>query len=344
MVHAQSVRVYCVSLTALSIPRLLFDLETTRINGRLPLEIDDPHMTGFSGQKFDFTGEEGAWYALVSEPPSLHLNIRVTVPVPSMPETTYITGFALLTTDDVGLNHSIVVTAKEPHNMETACPVEVFPCLADGSLTVLLDGVEALAAPGTVSLASGFDITAVNTPGECRSLGFTTYREKKKQQHAAFWAKKERGDAQDSRNLRAPLSMGEWILTDPTAANNAGCTEYIAHSAVVAGGLFTHQSEHSIFRIVTPAAKIRLSHGSLYEPVKRDPTDTISLPGHVSWQMNLAIDQIDVSHDAKGILGETVVPTRDADGNKIMHGVKCIRGMPEDCKFRARTLENRVFC
>ncbi|CAM9145362.1 unnamed protein product [Ectocarpus sp. 6 AP-2014] len=31
----------------------------------------DPHMTGFRGQKFDFTGVDGEWYCLVSDRPSI---------------------------------------------------------------------------------------------------------------------------------------------------------------------------------------------------------------------------------------------------------------------------------
>lgn len=297
-------------------------------------------MTGFSGQKFDFTGEDGAWYALISDPPSLQLNMRVTVPFPSLPEITYITGFALLTTDDVGFHHSIVVTTNEPHNLETACPVGVSPCLANGSLTVLLDGEEALVAPGTVSLAPGIDITVVNTPGECRPFGFARHWEKKKQDNAALGASMEQENAQERRMLSTRLSMGEWILADPTVTNMADCTDYVAHSAVVDGGLFAHQSEHSSFRIATPAANIRLSHGKEYEFIMRD--STIDLPNHVTWQMNIAIDDIDAGLDAKGILGETVVPTRDASGNRIMHGVECIRGVQADCKYRQRTLENRL--
>ena len=71
-------------------------------------------MTGFFGQKFDFTGNDNGWYALISDPPTMQINMRVTVPVPSVPETTYITGFSVLTTDDDGLDHSIVVAAKTP--------------------------------------------------------------------------------------------------------------------------------------------------------------------------------------------------------------------------------------
>lgn len=38
----------------------------------------DPHMVGFHGQKFDFTGQDGVWYALISSLPSTHINMRGT--------------------------------------------------------------------------------------------------------------------------------------------------------------------------------------------------------------------------------------------------------------------------
>lgn len=96
-------------------------------------------MTGFHGQKFDFTGEDGDWYALISDLPSMHLNMRVTSPVPSLPEITYITGLSLITTDADGFDHSVVISVKDPHSTECTCSVDHSPCLADGSLSVLLD-------------------------------------------------------------------------------------------------------------------------------------------------------------------------------------------------------------
>lgn len=48
-------------------------------------------MTGFLGQKFDFTGEDGGWYALIADE-DLHVNMRVSTAVADLPEITYITG------------------------------------------------------------------------------------------------------------------------------------------------------------------------------------------------------------------------------------------------------------
>ncbi|CAM9500523.1 unnamed protein product [Ectocarpus sp. 8 AP-2014] len=275
-------------------------------------------MTGFLGQKFDFTGEDGGYYALISDFPNMHMNMRVTSPVPSLPEITYITGLSLLTTDANGEIHSIVIEVKNPHDIESACPAGVSPCLADGSLKVTLDGKEELSAAGSVALADDVTVTAVNLPGACRSFGFEHY-----------WERKKLENARHGRHL-GEQSMGDWLLGDPTATNMDECTEYVAQAEGQAGGLFTHQSEHASFQIVTPTATVRLSHGRLHQIATRDPTGRFDLPDHITWQMNMGIDHNDVSYSATGILGETSTPTKDAYGQDIMSGMEAIRGSEED--------------
>ncbi|CAM9631382.1 unnamed protein product [Ectocarpus fasciculatus] len=276
-------------------------------------------MTGILGQKFDFTGEDGGWYSLVADGGNFNINMRVTSPVADLPEITYITGLSVLTTDADGFDHSIVIEVVDPHDLDSSCPAGVSPCLADGALRVLLDGEEKLLAPGTVSLAPDVEISAANLPGACRSFGFEKYWELKKLEYASY-----------GRRLNDRPSMGEWILGDPTATNLDECVEYVARAEAEEGGVFAHQSEHASFQIVTPKATIRLSHGRLHQVAMRDPTDQYDLPDHLTWQMNMAVDHNQMSRDAKGILGETFVPTLDADGNPIMTGMEAIRGEQED--------------
>jgi len=128
-------------------------------------------MTGFLGQKFDFTGEDGGWYCLIKDS-NMQVSMRVTSPVPSLPEITYITGLAVRTADADGFDHQVVVEVKDPHHLESSCPSGVSPCLADGSLSVTVDGEEALLAPGTISLGENVELSAANLPGSCRSFGF----------------------------------------------------------------------------------------------------------------------------------------------------------------------------
>lgn len=49
--------------------------------------------------------------------------------------------------------------------------------------------------------------------------------------------------------------------------------------------------------------------------------------------MNVAIDHHDMSINAMGILGETLVPTVNANGSPIMQGISAIRGTQEDCEY-----------
>ncbi|CAM9189371.1 unnamed protein product [Ectocarpus sp. 12 AP-2014] len=160
-------------------------------------------------------------------------------------------------------------------------------------------------------------VSAVNLPGACRSFGFEKYWERKKLEYA---------QAGDRRLSDKDQDMGDWILGDPTATNMAECTEYVARQ--VAGGgdgdLFAHQSEHASFQIVIPTATVRLSHGRLHQIAEH------GLPDHLTWQMNLAIGSDNVGVGAEGILGETLVPTRDANGEYIMNGMESIRGTQEE--------------
>lgn len=311
-------------------------------------------MTGFRGQKFDFTGNDGAWYALISDIPSIHINMRVTAPVPALPEITYITGLSLIVEDSDGFDHSIIISVKDPHSLDSACPAGLSGCLANGALSVVLDGEDSLLAPGMVSLAPDVAVSVVNLPGACRSFGFEKYWERKELEYARVGRRlsnaqqdMDKADADDSTANasqsmgtwtlhdsapRAWQSMGDWILGDPTATNMMECSEYVARATTKDGGLFAHQSEHASFQISTPTATIRLSHGGLHQLAMRDPTDQYDLPDHRTWQMNMAIDRNNVSRDARGILGETFVPTLDNSGHPIMHGIESISGTQEDCE------------
>lgn len=76
----------------------------------------------------------------------------------------------MITTDVQGVDHTIEITVNDRHNMDSACPEDTFPCLADGALAVKLDGQESLASPGEVNLGPGVAISAVNLPSVCRSF------------------------------------------------------------------------------------------------------------------------------------------------------------------------------
>ena len=160
-----------------------------------------------------------------------------------------------------------------------------------------------------------------------------------------YWERKQAEYAASGRRLLTPSAhmedMSEWILGDPTATNAAECAEYVAGATAAGGGgggggdagLFGLDSEHASFQILTPVGKIRLTHGRLHQVAVRDPTGSFHLPEHLTWQMNLAIDHHGIDPSvAGGILGETLVPTLDDEGEPIMQGMGSVRGMQEDCE------------
>lgn len=130
-------------------------------------------------------GEYNGRYALILDRPAMHFNMHVMAPVPSLSEVTYMTGLSLQVTDFGGISHSIVISVKEPHRLESACPKDATACLADGVLNVVIGGEETLVLPGRVVIAADVYVSAVYIPGEFRSFEFEKYWERKKPESAA---------------------------------------------------------------------------------------------------------------------------------------------------------------
>lgn len=104
--------------------------------------IGDPHMFGIQRQTFDFTGEDGEWYALLHDT-GVSINMRITAPIADVPEVTYITGLGLSLVGSDGELHTLEIVIEDPLDLEPDCPrSNEKPCLADGALTVLVDGIE----------------------------------------------------------------------------------------------------------------------------------------------------------------------------------------------------------
>lgn len=113
-------------------------------------------MTGFHGQKFDFTGDDGGWDAHISYPRPMQIHVRTTAPFLFFPVIACIAGRSLVNTDANGSDHTAVISVKEPQSLDSACYANEHPGLEDNSLNVVIDGEEALGASGTVSVAPGY--------------------------------------------------------------------------------------------------------------------------------------------------------------------------------------------
>lgn len=100
---------------------------------------DDPHMFGLLGQRIDWKGEAGNWYALVHDGVEKQIAVRLTSPLPEeFPDRQLVTGVSLVSTG----GHSLIIEADNPYTTETAgCPPDMMvPCLAEGSLRITVDG------------------------------------------------------------------------------------------------------------------------------------------------------------------------------------------------------------
>ena len=130
------------------------------------------HLQGLRGQHIEWTGVDGGWYALVKDDKDdLQINVRTTAPLPTdFPDRQFITGVAVLSR-----GHSLVVEVKEPYTVDTqGCSNGVSPCLADGGLSISVDGelVGFLSGPiNDANLPGGIEVSSSNLPQECREFG-----------------------------------------------------------------------------------------------------------------------------------------------------------------------------
>ena len=95
-------------------------------------------MQGLGGQRIDWSGIDGGWYCLVKdEREDLHINVRVNAPLPiDFPHRQLVTAISV-----VSGGHSLGIEVKDPYSTVTGrCPSDISPCLADGGVSITVDG------------------------------------------------------------------------------------------------------------------------------------------------------------------------------------------------------------
>ena len=286
---------------------------------------DDPHMQGLRGQTIDWSGVDGGWYCLVTDDnANLQVNVRLTAPLPEeFPNRQLITGLSIMSEGD-----SLVIDVKDPYDVSTdGCLGEMTPCLADGGLRAIVDGEEVaglLHSSRNEYVADSIAVSASNLPVECRQFGGDK-----------IWARMYDEILQGTRQVavgadRRQLSAGErfedWILRFDHMAAPDWCVQYIAHH-----DLADVQSNHAIFKIVTPAVTVRLNVGTNFQGNGQLDWDGRVLPDLEFWQMDVGLHGLSIESDTlSGILGETARPVLDDDGHAVMKGDGAFRGTVED--------------
>lgn len=207
-------------------------------------------MVGLQGQRIDWNGEDGAWYALLTErDPGVQINVRLTAPLATeFPDRQLITGFALKGAD----GHSIVIKTKDPYTVQTSgCPENVdLTCLSENALDIIVDGEDhPTVAVENALFLGGTVMTAANLPTECQPFGGDV-----------IWAR-QFADMAHERYLNDVQDVDEWVLGwSATTAAPFWCETFIAESGTE--GLLDYRSMHAVFRIQTPSFSVRLHHGT----------------------------------------------------------------------------------
>lgn len=275
---------------------------------------DDPHVAGLSGQRIAWSGEDGGWYCFVKDNElDLQVNVRVTAPLAQFPDRQLMTGVAVLSE-----GHTLVVEVVDPYTITTnGCPAGVSPCLNDGGVRFMVDGLEApelLSPTRRVQLhEDGIVLSAGNLPVECRQFGAHK-----------IWAEMFEEMQQGRRMLRVE-SFEEWVLRFPHMAAPGWCAKYVAEK-----GLDAVQSSHAVYKIETPDITVRVNTGTNFQGDGEVDWDGTVLPDLDFWQMDVGLEGSPFSEDVSGILGETARPMVDEKGHAVMEGPEAMRGSSED--------------
>ena len=290
-----------------------------------PSIFDDPHVTGLRGQRFDWSGEDGGWYAFLSIQDQLQMNLRVTSHLPTtFPERQLVTGVAVVTEG----GHSIVVDVVDPLDLEPTCAASAgsssAPCLVNGGLRVTVDGREEMKGAGEFHFDGGIHITSVNLPLECQRFGdylmWGDLGEEQKLMHT-------------ERNLRstgAVTSIFDWLLEDSVMIAPPWCVKYLEELNGDVTALADIQSNHAVLRIESPNLSLRVNVGINSEQ-EQTLQDGRVVPTASFWQMDVRVEDAKDIAIAKGMLGETARPVHDKEtGKQVMSGLGVLRGNVED--------------
>lgn len=271
-------------------------------------------MDGLHGQSIDWSGEDGGWYALVQDKElGLYINVRVTTPLPEeFPHRQLVTGLSVLFGE-----HSFVVEASNPYTAGTSgCTLDISPCLASGVLTFAVDNDQPAALTGFLDgarLHNGVVLSATNVPLECGQFG-----------GGSISATTREDTLLEERSLVGE-TFEEWVLKFRDMGAADWCAKYVTERA-----LADVQSTHTMLRIETPLATVRVTVGPNYRGSGENNWNGQTLSDLDVWQMGIGIEGLRIGDSLSGILGETSRPCLDKRGRVITSGPGALRGVVED--------------
>lgn len=275
-------------------------------------------MVGLLGQKINWYGEDKGWYCLLTDS-RVHINTRVTAPLPEeFPKRQLLSGVSVVTAD----GHSLAIEIKDPYTIATEGCSSSTACLADGALRILVDGEESqsLQTPGEdIIVADGLMVSSANLPAECRSFGGDR-----------IWAA-QRAAMEDTRGRRllhgTSAPFVDWLLESDNMAAPHWCAKFVGEQG--SAGMFTVQSNHAVLRIETPGVTLRVNIGVNYQDSVVGDDGVEVLPDLEFWQMDVALEEMQLSGEGGGMLGDTSKYVIGDDGVPITKGMKALHAPVE---------------
>lgn len=279
-------------------------------------------MVGLLGQTINWSGTDDAWYCLLSDGPGFHVNVRLSAPMPEeFPDRQLISAVSILTDDGL---HSFLAAVRNPYSTSSiGCPESSsVPCLADGGLRVLIDRKEsaAMQAPAeNVHLPgrSSIVVSAANLPAECRPFGGDR-----------IWATQFSNMVAERRSLRMnSIPFDRWILQPGTLAAPTWCDKFLEEGGSV--GLLSTRSEHATFRVETPVAGVRINVGINYQELEAAHDGTVLVPELAFWQTDVGFEDLQLSRNVAGLMGDTSRYVLDDEGVPVTSGLGALHGPVE---------------
>ena len=295
-----------------------------------PSIFDDPHVNGLRGQRYDWCGEDGGWYAFLATQAQLQMNLRVTSHLPTtFPERQLVTGVAVVTEG----GHTITVDIVDPLDLAPTCRGTAdaarsestsAPCLVNGGMRVTVNGREEMPGAGEYHFDGGIHITAVNLPLECQRFGdylmWGNLGEEERLMHAG----------RSLRSAGSVTSVFEWLLADSVMIAPPWCVKYLEELNGDVTALARVESTHAVLRIESPNLSLRVNVGINSEE-EQTLQDGRVVPAATFWQMDVRVEDAEGIATAKGMLGETARPVHDKQtGKAVMSGLGVLRGDVED--------------
>lgn len=202
------------------------------------------------------------------------------------------------------------------------CPKDsTVPCLADGGLRILVDGEQSAAMQAPVEhvrlpRSSPVVVSSTKLPAECHPFGGDRIG-------ATKFA-----EMTDHRSLRSgSVSFTDWSLQPDALAAPTWCAKFLEEGGTA--GLLSTTTQHATLRVETLFVTVRINFCVNYQDL-----DTV-LDGNVLvlelqfWQTNLGFDDLEVSGDVAGLMGDASRYVIDDEGGAATGGLGALHAPVE---------------